>query len=150
MTRENFFRVAAFAPLVIPLPAVGVILLARDVPVAIAVGLLILGGSLLYAGIPYILFLSAFLVWSRGRTAPAIRRAALVAPILFAPFCGFGIALVAWFKIHQIDRWLFQQFVSGIVLSLVFGYAYLLTTLAVEQVIFWGAGHNSVNRDIPS
>ena len=65
MTRLTYYRAALAAPILVPLVTAA---LAAVTPSVLGVAALFLGFSLLYAGLPYVLFAFGVLWWARDRT----------------------------------------------------------------------------------
>jgi len=134
ISREAFFRRALLLPIIGPLLlGIGAILAP---PVLGGIGVII-GGSLLYGGAAYAVFAAAMYWWTRGKPWPTVRRAALIAPVLFAPLCGLNMAAVFAFGAPAVtggrDQQVLQYFLEGAGLGLVFGYGYVLLTFMLER-----------------
>jgi hypothetical protein len=126
--------VALGLPLALPVFLAGVWELTRSD--AALVPLVILGGALMYIGVPYVVFMGAVLWWARGRSDTALRRAALWSPVLFAPVAGLAVAV---FYGGGGSRAAWSEFlgntVTGALLCLVLGYGYVVLALAGYNVL---------------
>lgn len=129
MTLQTYYRWALLLPLALPALAMTA-LLTEYRPML----LFWLGGSLVFAGVPYLLFAIGFLLWSRGRAAEELRRAVWMAPLVFAlVLAGCGVVYVFATGGGGGQAWSGLQPLPGI--GVVFGYAYVLLTEAVRLVL---------------
>ena len=132
LTERRFLQLSLVLPLAVPL-AIG--LMARltsseVVDVFAAIFLL----SLAFGGLPYLLFVTAILFWSRNKSVRAIRRLSYFAPVLFALATAalrlaaipFGIAL----------REIFLFVVIFSVYALLFGYLYVFVINYLYEIFF--------------
>lgn len=133
MNDTTFFRAAVLAPLIVPLGAVGLAALAPELFLGLGI---VLGGSLLLAGLPYVLFAAGLLWWARGRSSDSLRRAAVRAPLLFAPLGGIGVATFYLPPSITAGYWGYigTNLVFGAVMCLVFGYGYVGAGLLVDRL----------------
>ncbi len=83
MRAANYFRLSLAAPLLVPVLAVALDF-AWSGFTHVTGWTFILVFSLLIGGVPYIVFVAAVLLWSRGKSARAIYRLSFVSPPLFA------------------------------------------------------------------
>ena len=113
MDLKSYYRRAVWLPIVVPLPASGVLLGLADAGLPVGglfgfVGFVLLW-SLILGGVPYLVFLTIFLAWMNEATEAQVRREVLRAPLRFAsvmctilfPFAlsdggGPGYALMWW------------------------------------------------------
>ena len=122
MNAKTYWRVALLLPMVAPVPFAA--LAALGVELA-WLPLMFLGGALLYAGVPYVIFAAAVLLWSRRHTADELARLARWSPLLFAPLAALGTGAFFW---GGVERWGWGYFASnaagGAVSAVLFGYLY--------------------------
>jgi hypothetical protein len=85
MSTRSYYRWALVLPLALPLLSTGLMLL-DGMPSLVNAVNLYLYWSLLLGGIPYVLFATGFLLWSRGRSDAQVRRGILLAPLVFTPW----------------------------------------------------------------
>ena len=124
MSRARFYRIALWLPLLVPLPFVGLGMLSPELFMVPAV---LLGGSLVYAAPTYPLF--AGLVYWRLRHRPlqSWERGSLWLPLVYAPFCGIGIALIYAFVGEPRPMSAMLSTAGDVALfALAFGYAYVV------------------------
>ena len=132
LTERRFLQLSLVLPLAVPL-AIG--LMARltsseVVDVFAAIFLL----SLAFGGLPYLLFVTAILFWSRNKSVRAIRRLSYFSPLLFVLATAalslaaipFGIAL----------REIFLFIVIFSVYALLFGYLYVFVINYLYEIFF--------------
>lgn len=123
MTIQTYYRAALLLPLAVPaLFSLG--LLVEDKPALLGGIMFYLYGSLLFGGIPYVLFAVGFLRWMRGRTTREVRAAILLAPVIYAV-----LLMLCLFVFLIVDSTLGQNWntiwsMGGF--GVVFGYAYVL------------------------
>ncbi len=89
MRAVNYFRLSLAVPLLVPVLAVALTLLNQIVSgsseaTEITRWTAFLVFSLLIGGLPYLVFVAAVVLWSRGKSARAIHRLSFVSPPLFA------------------------------------------------------------------
>ncbi len=136
MTRLTYFRSAIALPVVLPIIFVGLMLIPGINSAFAALGLLF-GGSLVYGGPAYVVFAALALLYLRRRDAAAAQRLALLAPMLVSPF--IGATLYVWSGAAggwDNRAWLREEFVSGLTLGLLFGYAYVALVLLIDVALF--------------
>jgi hypothetical protein len=123
MTTRTYYRAALLLPLVVPgLFAVGLLL--EDKPPLLLGIWVYLFGSLLIGGFPYVLFAAGFLFWSRGRSDAQLRRAVLLAPLVYA-----GLLMVCTVAFLAVDGTLASGWDGFWALGgfgVAFGYVYVL------------------------
>jgi tetratricopeptide (TPR) repeat protein len=91
-------------------------------------GVLILWGSLLIGGVPYILFLAALFYWARDKDFKAIQRVTPIAPLLFIPvfvYCALAIIPLQILKTGEV-RVEGNVVFNFCILILILGYFYVL------------------------
>ncbi len=89
MRAVNYFRLSLAVPLLVPVLAVALTLLNQIVSgsseaTEITRWTAFLVFSLIIGGLPYLVFVAAVVLWSRGKSARAIHRLSFVSPPLFA------------------------------------------------------------------
>src|SRR5918993_3410861 len=99
MTSKRYFQISLLLPIAAPLVSLSFAGLFASPSPGPAPGwrvvLLLLFGSLLFGGVPYILFAAGLLFWMRGKGAREVQRMTYVAPLLFIPvFVSCAVALV--------------------------------------------------------
>lgn len=123
MTTRNYYRAALLLPLAVP-AILSLGLLVEDKPGLLAGIMFYLFGSLLFGGIPYVLFAVGFLWWMRERTTREVQTAIRIAPLVYAivlMFCLFVFLVVDGTLGRSADTiWAMGGF------GVVFGYAYVL------------------------
>ncbi|HVH11973.1 MAG TPA: hypothetical protein VM759_02920 [Longimicrobium sp.] len=123
MTIRNYYRAALLLPLAVP-AFFSLGLLVEHKPALLDGIMFYLYGSLLFGGIPYVLFAAGFLRWMRGRTAREVRTAILIAPVVYAV-----VLMLCLLVFLLVDGTLGQNWntiwsMGGF--GVVFGYAYVL------------------------
>jgi hypothetical protein len=138
----NYFRLSLAVPLLVPVLAIALNLLSQFVSGSSEVteatrwtGFLIF--SLLIGGLPYLVFVGAVVLWSRGKTARAIYRLSFVSPLLFAAV--FVTLWIPFVLITDASPYAFDvAFTSGgyyAVISLGLGYVYVALVHAAYLVL---------------
>jgi FtsH-binding integral membrane protein len=120
MSIRSYYRWALLLPIVLPLVAYGVILLA---PRQGDAALYFLYASLWIGGAPYVLFATALLVWSRGRADEEMRRAILLSPIVFTALLMVCLTLFLLVDARLGSNLDFLAVSAGF--GLAFGYGYV-------------------------
>lgn len=77
MSVRGYYRWALLLPVALPVLMLPAFALEFDVLTGVA---LWLGWSLLFGGVPYLLFAMGFLLWTRGRTDAQVRLGILLSP----------------------------------------------------------------------
>ena len=134
MSNASFLRWSVWVPLVAPL--VGWYLAALvPTELTVAIGTSLIGG-LIYAGLPYLLFASAIVLWARGRSLHELRRCAWFAPVLFAPLAGLGFVafLVITFGALTATG-AFEAWAQASSIALIIGYLYCGVILGLVAVL---------------
>ncbi len=141
MNEKLFYKLSLGLPIIVPaicyLVTPDIPLEASD-PVYDVSFALILSG--LIGGIPYLIFLIAFLIWMRKREVGQIRTALLVTPLIFIPIfiliCSILIKTVV--NKSPPDTELFRYIpyfppVAGCIL--LFGYSYVFVTFGLARIL---------------
>lgn len=130
ISARRYFQLSFLLPLILPLLA---LLVASPGFRGWNAVVLVLWGSLLIGGIPYVLFLAGLLYWARDKDAKAIQRVTFIAPLLLVPvfiYCAVAIIPLQILKTGEV-----RVEVSGVltfcVFVLVVGYFYVLLANAV-------------------
>lgn len=92
MSVRSYYRWALALPLLVPALALPLTLL-NPLPGGLALVTMLLYWSLLVGGVPYVLFAAGFLLWMRGRPNDAVRTGIRVAPLVYAAWLTFCLAL---------------------------------------------------------
>jgi len=128
VTARSYFR----RSLALPLAAPAVLLIVGWVFQLTPLWLLSFG-FLAYGGVPYLLFALAVFVWSRDRTERELRTAALVAPLVFAPWP--GLLYLAIGRNNLSTHWAFESWLELAAITCVVGYLYVLAALFGLHVV---------------
>lgn len=123
MTTRTYYRAALLLPLAVPALLSVTLLLDNEPPLLLGI-FVYLYGSLLIGGIPYLLFAAGFLVWSSDRSDAELRRAVLLAPLVYA-----GLLMVCVVAFLAVDGTLasgWDGFWALGAFGVAFGYAYVL------------------------
>lgn len=131
MTPKRFFRLCLLLPLVVPLALV---------PFRPTNFTTLLWAAPVLAGIPYLVFAAVLFVWlGRLRSLGQSQVLSLGAPLLFLPFLGVYLTLVAWVSTphaHPVSKaWGLTFDVSG--LGLLTGYVYVALANAIALILKW-------------
>lgn len=126
MSLPTYYRCALLLPLVVPAAA-----MLTGQRSALLVYLV---GSLIIAGVPYVVFAIGFLLWSRGRTGEELARAVWLTPILFALVLMAALAVYLAATGGGVERWSALSTMGGV--AMVFGYVYVLLAEAVRLLLF--------------
>jgi hypothetical protein len=125
----TFFRWSLAMPLVLPLLVLPLGLARNEVG---GLGFLLLM-SLVFGGVPYLVFAALLLWWSRGKSEAQLRRAGLLAPVLMLPV--YWLCLILDTAItRQIVRDpadLGNLMFTLSLFILTFGYAYVILAMAM-------------------
>jgi hypothetical protein len=132
MTVQTFYRLSVWLPLVIP-GVVAFVGHGLGVPIGVpGVGMLL--ASLLYGGIPYAPIAIWASFWIDSRPEPEIRRRALQAPLwMVATFAVFCVVLAIRSQLLLMP---IALFVLGAVMSLAFGYFYVVLVFILRDSLF--------------
>ena len=135
MTSKRYFQISLLLPIAVPLVS---LFFASPGPLrGWRVVLLLLFGSLLLGGIPYLLFAAGLLFWMRGKSAREVQRMTYVAPLLFIPvFVSCAVALA----ILELILSGTNKVEAGLVLLscaliLIFGYVYVLAVNVSHAIL---------------
>ena len=131
MKRITFYRASLFAPLAVPMLALAGLLVAPNFFLAPA---LLLGASLIYAGLPYLIFALLLFRWSRGRAASELEQAAWRWPLYLAPIVGASMTIWSWSSLDGPLQ-LLWGFSNGLLFTAVFGYGYVLLIRAFALLL---------------
>jgi hypothetical protein len=117
MTVRDYYLRALFLPLAVPVLATPLLLMGE----AAATVAVMLQYQVLIGGIPYLLFVGAFLLWSRGRPDGQVRRAILLSPFVFA-----GMIMVLCLGLAAVTgaMWLSMMWIL-LGYALILGYGYV-------------------------
>ena len=121
MTTRTYYRAALLLPIAVPALFSATMLL-EDKPPLLAGIHLYLFGSMLFGGIPYVLFALGFLLWSRGRSDHQLRAGVLAAPLVYAVL--LMICFAAFLALDGTLRGISVWALGG--LGVAFGYAYVI------------------------
>ena len=96
---------------------------------------MILWGSLLLGGLPYVIFLAGLLHWTHSKNAREFRRVGFLSPVLFALFFAYCYATIMIpLRLFTSGTINFEELLSLSVLTLIFGYCYVLAV----NVLYYG------------
>lgn len=96
MSVRSYYRWALLLPLAVPLLAHGVTML-ENAPALLIVIVFYTYAALVVGGIPYLLFAMGFLLWTRGRADDEVRRAVLLAPVVYTALLTVCLVLILAF-----------------------------------------------------
>ncbi len=135
MTRRGrFYRAALVAPVLGPFLGFPLVMTVEQFPLLGLVGLFLIGSSE-FAWTSYLPVAAGMLLWSRGRTEDAVVRGATRLPLVYAPVAAVQLATTYHREPFSAAWW--SDAATGVVLALVFGYAYLgLVLLAGDWRVF--------------
>ncbi|MDQ3818026.1 MAG: hypothetical protein M3362_10070 [Acidobacteriota bacterium] len=122
---KRYFQASFLLPLIVPLP---VMLVASSGFRGWGAVALVLEGSLLIGGIPYILFLAGLFFWARGKNFRALQRVTYIAPLLFIPvfvYCALALIPIQILTVGEV-RVEGRSVFSLCVFILILGYFYVL------------------------
>jgi len=139
MTSKRYFQISLLLPIAAPLVSLFIAsLFAGPGPLrGWRVVLLLLFGSLLLGGIPYILFAAGLFFWMRGKSAREVQRMTYVAPLLFIPvFVSCAVALAILELILSGNNKVEAGLVLlGCAVILIFGYVYVLAVNVSHAIL---------------
>ncbi|HEY0015066.1 MAG TPA: hypothetical protein VGC13_02065 [Longimicrobium sp.] len=122
MPVKNYYRWALLLPLAVPALASPLLLLEPKAP-GLVVVLMYLFWSLLFGGVPYLLFAAGFLVWIRRAPEHRVRAGVLLSPLVYA-----AVLLVCFTLFLVVDGTLVNsaEFLGMLaIFAVFFGYAYV-------------------------
>ena len=147
MEYERFVRRALLLPIAVPV-LVSPLLLLDGVEATNTFGDIVafLLWSLLFGGIPYLVFLIAFLAWMRDKPAGRVRRAVLLAPITYGAVLGVAILLMTLVSGRENDAVKLLAS-SGIFagMGVALGYVYVVVT----EGAWWLLGRRGGSASAP-
>jgi tetratricopeptide (TPR) repeat protein len=111
---------------------------------------LVLWGSLIIGGIPYLLFIVGLLHWARNKDFRAIRRVTYVAPLLFILVFVYCVAALIPFQVLTIGEVRVEAYWVQLscIFILIFGYFYVLLTNAGFYILnYLGRIDKDVERE---
>lgn len=146
MRARRYFQLSFLLPIILPLPA---LLVARPGLRGWNSVILVLWGSLLIGGIPYLLFLAGLFYWIRDKDFKAIQRVTFIAPLLFIPVFVYCAAAIIPLQILKTGEVRVEG--SGVftfcIFILIIGYFYVLLANAgfyllkaigyIEEEAYW-------------
>ncbi|MEX0720736.1 MAG: hypothetical protein WD059_08725 [Balneolaceae bacterium] len=152
MSEKQYFNRSFLAPIIVPFFAYVIALLIGPGESLILDGAYFLFFSLLYGGIPYLIFLAFYFYWQKNKNAKQIKYFTLVAPFIFT-----SIFLVLFFLyVGTIETGGFSGMISGDGFwsgILMFGKFSLLTSfgyvLAIYLIYYILLGLNKIEVNKP-
>jgi hypothetical protein len=146
----RFFRLALLLPIVVPLLLWPAMRFSGNGQSPLFASALLFGGSLVIAGIPYLVFAIGAAWWARRRSSPELRRFALRAPFYFAPFAGTAYFLFGLATVNPPNTtWLIRTGADLALLAVVFGYVYVALGLALARLVSTKAGRSRGTARVP-
>jgi hypothetical protein len=130
MRELKFYKLSLLLPLILSAACVPFLFLNVRLPEWIGNAIGITAWSGLVAGIPYVIFALALLLWARGRTERQFRHALILSPILLLPVFSVYIFIIALFIDRQSIGW---QTLIGLYFYVpwILGYGYVALVLSI-------------------
>ncbi len=143
MEYKTFVRRALLLPIVVPLAAGPALFVpgVEGTPAGDLVALVV--WSLLFGGIPYLVFLAAFHLWMREKPEARVRRGLRLSPVFYSLFLAVCMALLEVARNGAaVDGKAFFPLAVFAGIALGFGYAYVL----IAEAAWWVMRHRGAGR----